>query len=293
MKIALVQFYNYHEEVLSPQIDFLLPDNKLFIFAPSAVLGNDYIKYYETKIHKKILLDIKVSGFLSIPIKIISIFVKYLQLYASVKSENCDMIIFNTINKPFHFILIKILFSLEEKIHIIHNAQLYLTKNRMAKLAIFKKNLFISQDVYNFYLSKNNGRASLSNFGWFSPALSEEIISTPSDNKLIDSKINVVIPGIVKDYRRNYAGLFSVLQGLKQDDMPFNIILLGKCDAQKQKEIIDLGLSRMITVFPEYIPGNEMLYYIKHADIVAFLIDPTIGENFQYYNRYKASGTSI
>jgi hypothetical protein len=293
MKIALVQFYNYHEEVLSPQIDFLLPDNELFIFVPPAVIDNDYIKYYKNKIHQKILFDIKISGILAIPVKVISILIKYFQLYGSLKKEMYDMIIFNTINKPFHLFIIKILFTRIKKIHIIHNAQLYLTKKYTAKLGMFKKNLFISQDVYDFYLSKTDELSTASNFGWFCPSLSEQVISIPKNTKLLDDKINIVIPGTVTDSRRNYTGLFSALQNFKQEDMPFNIILLGKCGAQRQKEISDLGLSRMITVFSEYIPGHEMLYYSKHADIIAFLIDSTIGENFQYYNRYKASGTSV
>jgi hypothetical protein len=35
-----------------------------------------------------------------------------------------------------------------------------------------------------------------------------------------------------------------------------------------------------------------MLRQIKNADAIAFLVDKTIGENNQLYNKYKASGTS-
>jgi hypothetical protein len=293
MKIALVQFYNYHEEVLSPQIDFLLPDNEVFVLAPQNVLNNDYISYYKNYIHSKMFFDVKLSGILTFPIKIIFTLIKYFQLYHSFKIEKYDTIIFNTITKPFHFFIIKTLFNRVTKIHIIHNAQLYLSKRMVAKLDIFKKNLFISQDVYNFYLSNRNGLPAPSNFGWFYPFLSEEIISHPKNNKLLNDKINIIIPGAVMDSRRNYTGLFSALKKIEQEDTPFNLLFLGKCDTKKQKEISDLGLNRIITVFSEYIPGNEMLYYIKYADIIAFLIDSSIGENFQFYNRYKASGTSI
>jgi hypothetical protein len=293
MKIALVQFYNYHEEVLSPQIDFLLPENKVFVFAPKNVLNNDYISYYKNSIQSKMLFDVKVSNTLTFFTKIISTFIKYFQLYHSFKIEKYETIIFNTITKPFHFFIIKILFNRVTKIHIIHNAQLYLSKKDAAKLNIFKKNLFLSKDVYNFYLSNRNEMSTSFNFGWFCPSLSEKIISLPQNNKLMDDKINIIIPGTVMNSRRNYTGLFYALKKIEQENTPFNILLLGKCDAKYQKEINNLGLNRIITVFSEYIPGNEMLYYIKYADIIAFLIDSSIGVNFQYYNRYKASGTSI
>jgi hypothetical protein len=41
------------------------------------------------------------------------------------------------------------------------------------------------------------------------------------------------------------------------------------------------------------VPGDEMLQTIKSADAIAFLVDKNIGDNYQLYNKYKASGTSV
>ncbi|MDR2194237.1 MAG: hypothetical protein LBP19_07205 [Treponema sp.] len=56
---------------------------------------------------------------------------------------------------------------------------------------------------------------------------------------------------------------------------------------------MNMGLSDFVKTYTEYVPAQEMLYYIKNADAIAFLIDKDIGENCYLYNKYKASGTSI
>jgi hypothetical protein len=68
---------------------------------------------------------------------------------------------------------------------------------------------------------------------------------------------------------------------------------LGKISPEHQKEIDRRGLGAIIKTYDKYVSGEEFLQTIKYADAVAFLIDKNIGNNYQLYNKFKASGTSV
>lgn len=296
MKIALVQFYSYHEEVLAPQIDYLLPDTDVYVAAPSVVFDNAYIKIFDNKIKRIEFSNKKYNekNILHFGYRLFSIINKYFQLNASVKKNDINLIIFNTINRAFHFFLINLFFLNIGKIHIIHNAQLYLTPKSVKKLAVFIKNLFISRDVYQNYIDSRKF-IDLSSFGWFFPnllCLTQKQNTGPSCN----DAITIVIPGSVDNSRRNYNGLYSSLKSaslvrLLTGNM-LNIILLGKITPEETNKIKEVGLDTIIKTYIEYVGGEEMLSTIQNADAVAFLVDRTIGENINLYNKYKASGTS-
>jgi hypothetical protein len=213
MRIALVQFYNYHEEVLAPQVDFLLPDNDVFIAAPASVFENYYIKIFDSYIKKIVFnnssYDVHKKRY--IIHRFISILIKYIRLFNQVKKQRIDLIVFNTITKAFHFTLIKFFFKKVEMVHIIHNAQNYTTEKAIRQLTIFKKNLFISYDVYNFYINNVCKNKNKSFFDWFLPTL---IKFTSQDDMDIFSEIIIVVPGSVDHGRRNYKGFFEAIMAI-------------------------------------------------------------------------------
>ncbi|MDR1074119.1 MAG: hypothetical protein LBL45_10675, partial [Treponema sp.] len=208
MNILLVQLYNYHEEVLAPQVDFLLPDNTVFVAAPESALQNYYIKTFDSRIKKIVFdgADYDVHKKRWIIHRFVSVLIKYIRLFKHVKKQRIDLIVFNTITKPFHFIFIKFLFGRIEKAHIIHNAQDYTTEEAMRPLNMFKKNLFISHDVYNFYTTNICTNKNKSLFGWFLPTLANFI---PQDDVETFSEIVIVVPGGVDNSRRNYKGFLA------------------------------------------------------------------------------------
>jgi hypothetical protein len=294
MKIALVQFYQYHEEILAPQINFLLPEHEIFLAAPQVIFKNDYILTFDRYIKKIVFNNNKYNKkIFGVPLRIISIVVKYIQLFSSVKKNGIEMIVFNTINKPFHFPFIKILFNKTKNIHIIHNAQLFKTEKSIRPLLFFKKNLFISFDVYNYFINNHTKNIDKSIFNWFFPCLNDFVPHGYDNNPgiLSEDKINIVIPGSVDDDRRNYNGLIRALDNIKDKELPFQIIFLGKISPKKRQLIEDKNLNHIIKTFAGYIPGTLMLFLMKNSDAAAFLVDKTI--NFQLYNTYKATGTSI
>jgi hypothetical protein len=294
VKIVLVQFYQYHEEVLAPQINFLLPDNELFVAAPGEVFKNDYISAFEPSIKKIVFSDKKYDKkSIHILFRILSIINKYIQLFFAVKKNNIEAIIFNTINKRFHICFIKILFGKTKNIHIIHNAQVFKTERAVNSLSLFKLNLFLSFDIYNYFINKHTGAVNNKKFDWFLPSLNNPVFyeDFPNDDILSGEKINIVIPGSVDDNRRNYNGLLNALDSIKDNNVPFQIIFLGKTPENKQRLINEKKLNHIVKTFADYVPGKLMLYLIKNSDAIAFLIDKTI--NCQIYNTYKATGTSI
>jgi hypothetical protein len=294
MKLVLVQFYQYHEEILAPQIDFLLPDNEVFVAAPPAVLEHDYIKIFNARISRIFFSDKKGNNKKTIYIfkRFLSILLKYIILSRAVKKNHIDLIVFNTLTKSFHFILINLFFKRKDKIHIIHNAQLFITRNSKRRLKTFRKNLFLSVDVYNYYIHNHNDNTFKCD--WFFPTLINLAGTGLSDNDIFsEDKINIIVPGSIDNKRRNYEGLFLALKKMEIENPNFQIFLLGKASSEIQRQIIDMKIDHIIKTFSEYIPGKVMLEYTKNADAAAFLIDPCIGGNHLIYNKYKITGTSV
>jgi hypothetical protein len=281
MKIALVQFYQYHEEVLAPQIDFLLPDNEIFVAAPKILFEHDYMLAFEKKIKKIVFNNKKYHNkIIYIPNRIISILFKYIKLFIAIQKHNIEIIIFNTINKPFHFLFIRTLFSKTKNIHIIHNAQMFKKERAIKSLLRFKKNLFISLDVYN-YFTNNHAQNNKLKFAWFFPGLNRFLHDCDGSKYISKNKINIVVPGSVDDNRRNYDGLINALDGIKEQELPFQIIFLGKTPEKKQRLIDAKKLNHIIKTFNDYVPGKLMLYLIK--GILKFLVQP---------DRIKQGGTN-
>ena len=293
MKIALVQFYEYHEEVLAPQISFLENDHNIFLAAPKTVFNNEYISFYRESFNSICFTEFKYLKSLVL-FRIISIINKYIFLYKNHRKYRFDLIVFNTITKNFHYSLIHFLFNKVKNIQIIHN--LYpLTKNNGKYLNRFFNNLFLSHDIHQNFVNSiaNANKETLSN--WFCPLLPINFISDyKSENIVFDnSVINIVIPGSVDERRRNYASLFEALKKyIYKKNLKFKIHLIGKISFTMIEKLKNYGIESLITYFTSYVSSKDMLYCIKNADAVVFLIDSKIGENYILYNNYKVSGTT-
>jgi len=295
MKIAIVQFYPYHEEVLVPQIDYLYNNHKLYIAAPESVFNNDYISHYKDKIHPIIYKNHtrKKIFFLT---RIFSILYKYIILLKYHKREIFDIIIFNTITYKFHYSIIKLFLKNVKKIQIMHNSQSFIIKNNINYLKLFFNNLIISYDAYSRFKNDINllFLPPSPPIDWFYPLLSLNIIKDKNNFNIIfdDSYINIVIPGSVDEKRRNYSSLFSALGKYKNKHaLKFKIYLLGKISSNIIEKLKNDGLCNIIYYYTEFISGYDMINCIKKADAVAFLLDSKLGENLHLYNNYKVSGT--
>lgn len=291
MNIAIVQFYSYHEEILSPQIEFLINHCNIFLAAPANVFENDYIKPYINLIHPILFKNHNYNkSKLKFILRIYSILKKYFILFLNNSKYKFDLIIFNTINKDFHYTIINCLFKNCKKIQIIHNSYNLNYNN----FKLFCNNIFLSHNIYE--KSKNEPKIINKhiNFAWFCPLLPLNLIENYKSNKIFfdPSLINIVIPGTVEAERRNYSSLFSALKKYKsKNELKFKIYLAGKINENMISVINNYKINHIITYFTEFISGKDMLYSIKNCDAVAFLIDSKLGDNFKYYNNYKVSGT--
>jgi hypothetical protein len=297
LKVALVQFYSYHEEVLAPQIDFLLPDHEVFVAAPPSVLANDYVSFFDARTRKIRFSDKRYNhhSAFDIPRRTLSILLKYLILYRAIKKHRIDLVVFNTLTRPFHFALICLFFRQNKMVHIVHNAQHFTEPRKIKTLSLFKKNLFISADVYRYYVKRHEEAAPYCD--WFLPCLSglapNPAVAKKPPPEDEDDKITIVIPGGVDEERRNFESFFNALKKTLPPPPPFEIILLGKITTEWKNQIDDMGLDSIVKYYTEYVPGEEMLKIISGADVIVFLIDNHIGENCRLYNRYKATGSSV
>ena len=293
MNIVLVQFYPYHEEVLAPQINFLHHDeHKLYIAAPESVFKNDYLinlKEYFVPVLFKNTYHRKFSFFF----RIFSILKKYKILFKYHNKYHFDMIIFNTITKNFHYYLINKYFKNIKKIQIIHNSY-PIIKNKGKYLKLFYMNLFLSRDIHKYFLESLNLDNDDNLTGWFCPLLSDDNINKKNISiNFNDSYINIVIPGVVNEERRNYNSLFNALEKYRNNThLKFKVYLLGKISKEMIDKLINKGINDLLTYYTEFVSGDDMLNCIKNADAVAFLLDSKLGDNFSYYNKNKVSGNT-
>ena len=291
MKIAIVQFYSYHEEVLAPQIDFLCHKYEVFLAAPESVFKNDYIFHLLDSVSPIIFRDIKKNKLFTLFNKL-SIIGKYQKLLNAHRQNNFDLVIFNTITKNFHYSLIKFYFKRLKKIQIIHNGKHFLKKNNLKFLNIFDNNLFLSQDIYKRFRETISPYSAPLN--WFCPLLSEKFVSHNKPGIAFDSQyINIAVPGSVNEKRRNYSSLFAALENYRNKPaLKFRIYLLGKISDRMLDKLKKHGIENIVFFYQKFISGCDMLNCIKNADAVAFLLDSGMGGSFHDYNNNKVSGTT-
>jgi hypothetical protein len=303
LNIALVQFYPYHEEVVGPQIDFLLRGNNLFLAAPKALFRNEYITAaapspppHNGRFKAIMFSDTKFpnSPFFA-PFRLLSITLKYLKLYAYHLYHRFDMIIFVTLTKDFHFLFIKLFFGKAEKIHIMHNADYFLSPRTAKFLRPFKKNLLLSETAFKRFSKETASSIDPEKVDWFCPLLTAGLASG-YQSAIMDTGgavINIVVPGGVDKSRRNYASLFRAAEQFKNSgNLKFKIYLLGKRGPEIRRFLRERGLDKIIITFDGYVPGGDMLYCVKNADAAAFLLDSKMEGNFSRYNTYKTSGAT-
>jgi hypothetical protein len=169
---------------------------------------------------------------------------------------------------------------------------MFKTKGSIRSLSFFKKNLFISEEVYTYFIDTHIKYVDKLKYDWFLPCLNNFVPPNYDDSGyLSENKINIIVPGSVDDNRRNYNGLIDALDAMKDKDLPFQILFLGKISIDKRRLIDDKKLNHVIKTFHDYVPGKLMLSLIKNSDAIAFLIDNTI--DIRVYNTYKATGTSV
>ena len=263
-KVLIVEFNNYHEEVILPQVEFLNAEKReVHLYINSDIMNKniDFKCSYINKIVAKNKFT-KLSSIFSI-------------LYY-IKKNQIDTVIFNTLNCKYVSILNIFLSKRLKKIAIVHNVD------------TFEKN---SLDLKNFFVLSENVLENVKqeyksqyNFNYFYPL----IYNMPTFNSYSNSKLKVVIPGLVEFSRRDYLGLLDILKDTTLNNIEF--IILGNIDKLDgpivYEKIQEYKLEKNIHVYHGFIPYNVYFNTLQTADLIMPLIHPNI-ENFEKYHTTK------
>ncbi|MFC1503836.1 hypothetical protein ACFL6D_00310 [Spirochaetota bacterium] len=304
--IALVQYTNQHEEVLAPQIEMLKGFCRVEVFAPESIFETDLLRALSSEYNKN-----KVYAPKHLLIKIIRRLVPFFfawTCYKKIRNKAADLavscVIFNTISSIYELCLIVFLFRKIPTIHIIHNMQHYAHMPRKHFLSYFKKNLFISKDVFDHTIRHCIREEEVHRYDHFLPILFDSFLSRKGTVGTIGGYtgkysintelINIGIVGSVDMKRRNYR---CAVESVKKANSSagrclYRIYIISRISSRVRNYIYKSGMYDSFVYFNDHIPYAEMFHLIKRIDLLAFMADRSVKNN-KYYNTYKITGTSV
>jgi len=269
VKILIIEFNDYHEEVILSQLNFL-----------DKVKNIDVHLFLNENLKKKINFN---KFFNNININFINSKNKWTKFMNIFKIKNyilqnkIDIVIFNTLEDKYSLILANFLKNIK-KIAIIHNVDIFLQNNLNKKMdAFFVLNETIYKNIKN---QKQNIHIS-----FFYP-LFEYTKNCQKINK--SNKLRIVIPGLIEFTRRDYLGLLDILKGVKLQNIEF--IILGNIDKLDgplvYNKIQEYKLTDCIKVYHGFIPYKEYFSVLLSADLIMPLIHPN-NLNYEKYHQTK------
>lgn len=264
-KVLLVEFNDFHEEVIVPQLEFLKNtkyDVHLFI--------NEQVK------SKNLDFDIDKINYIKGSNKYIkALYIIKILFY--IKNNNINIIIFNTLNSKYIEILNKILNNKLKKVAIVHNVDNFMQdKMDISNFMVLSENIF----TYTVALYEKKYH-----FGYFYPLIHNQkskcLIQKTSD------QFQIVIPGLIELSRRDYLGLIELIKNITLKNVHFIILgNISKLDGPEvYKKIEEYNIQKYFTIYKQFVPYEEYFSVLKNADLIMPLIHP----NTQNYQKYHIS----
>jgi hypothetical protein len=275
MKAALIEFNDFHDELLYSQLKFL-KDGKY----STTLIANEKLKN-QTDIYEG--LTEKVIFYEKSTLKRL---VKFIRIFILLFS--CDKIIFNTASSKIEIIILCLLLPKRiEKFGTLHNLNKISQSTSQKLISKGIKHYFVIND----YLLKSrflNGfqTKTYSFYPIFFPydTMQEEL------NKS-ENEIWFCIPGSVSSKRRDYQSVLEVAKQLKGNNK-LKFIFLGKISKSNKehseflKFIQENGLENLFLLFDSFIDNNLFHTYLHKSD---FLFQP-MNETHSQYVEQKTSG---
>lgn len=272
-KIALIECYPYHTELLYSQVLFLKSSGFDFSLV-SDIRNKEKLKDFDVDL---ILFDFK-------KLKSLWLFRKY------ILKSHFSHLIFNTAQG--NIILKLMLLPFPSKIKFLgtlHNVNKIRTSFGQKIISKKIKNYFVLADyMKNNFPKEKKLKCEQVNFAYFYEDKQIEI------DKEKDS-VWIAIPGSIEYKRREYEFLIDLTL---KDNFPKNVkfVLLG--DATKCQgpmfidKIKEKGVEDHFIWFENFIPENVFNFYMEKVDFLLPLIHPTTLCASDYL-QYKISGTFL
>lgn len=272
-KIALIELNNFHEHVLVPQLGFYKDKNiDVYLFLNCKLKEKHVIDH---SLVKKVYYINTYNPY----IKIVDIIIKAIIF----RFLNFEKVLFNTYStiytKLFYFIGGKC----KDDTAIIHNVEEYIDSKYK-----FKNIFLLSSTVYKHTQSKLSNQ----NMEYFYPLFRD--IKANYIPKIVNSKIEVCIPGNVEYSRRDYKGLVDLIS--KSDINNVKFIILGNCNSIDGPDFCDYirekGMEEYFEIFNGFIPYDSFVSKLSNCDLIMPLIHPSV-KNFNFYHETKMSSSFI
>ncbi len=289
--ICVVELSTSHDNDAYAQMELLREHFDVHVIAPPQLLKMDLFLATSQLYSAKPLDELDVSNrlirFIRLPFAM-----WHIRKYClRVKAE---AIVFNTTFTWGDLLLIIMLFPRRKTFQIVHNYQRFLNPVSFRFFKWFKNNLVLSEEVFD-YINKTHDTAG--KLSYFLPIFFKSFMVTCPERqpqwKGERALFNLGVFGNIDQRRRNYKGLIDAVVRIKSNGerINFRIHLIGSASLEFMEEIRQKGLEDVIGVYG-FCSFKDMFALAENMDLVFFLIDSEV-DNFQYYNKYKVSGTSV
>jgi len=262
VKIALIEFNDFHEEVLFSQLDFLA--------------GSDIEEIHLLTNKKLVEKGLKPGkDVIFAPFEFNSYFDRIkalIKVFFYIHKNKIDVVVFNSLENIYVKLILKIL--RKRKIFCIaHNLDRFV-EYKESNAAYFVLNKTLLSYIKNNYRVEAN---------YFYP-----LIKTP-ERKRHQSRenIRIVIPGLVELSRRDYLGW---LEAIKNPPKNIEFVLLGNIRKNDGPLVLSgirkYKLEKIVRYYETFVPYKEYFDVLQSADLILPLIHPNV-ENFYNYHFSK------
>ena len=265
-KILIIEFNDFHEEVLLSQVNYLKnnKDIKIYLYI------NEKLK---SKLNfEKFNINICYINSKNRFTKIFSIF----KILKVIKKEKIDHIVFNTF-ESIYVLLIKSFLKNQKKFFIVHNVDKFKCKG--------KKNsqFLVLNETLKKYTIKNYNKC---NFDYFYPLIIVNELNNLNNKK--KTEIKIIIPGLVELNRRDYLGFLKLINNVDLDNIKFVFLgnILKNDGPLVYKKLKECDLLKKVKVYKNFVPYEEYFREIANSDLIMPLIHPGV-KNFEKYHYAK------
>jgi len=274
-KVALIEFYPYHFELIHSQLLFLKADNysPLFICDKQNSANLEILK----KIAPIITYDFERIG---------SLF----KLWQFLLKSHINYVVFNTAqgNRMVKFSLLP--FPKKVKfLGILHNTNKLNTSFGQKIINRKIKSYYVLASYMQKFFPKKKSVKSVHINCAYPPKFKNSTIQKPKN------EIWLGIPGSIEYKRRDYDFLLK-LAADKLLPNNVKIVLLGNASKYEGpvllKRIEELGIEQRFILFNHYVPDELFHYYMEALDFLLPLIHP-MTLSASAYLKHKVSGTFI
>lgn len=274
-KVALIEFYPFHSELLYSQLLFLYKSD----CTPILICNKDNGIDFETI---KSLTTIKTYDFQK-PYSL-------LKVWYFLLSSKINRVVFNTAQGPSVLKFSLLPFPKRIKFSgILHNTNKLNSSFGQKIISKRVKSYLVLASYMKAYFPEKKGLSSIHINCAYAPSFNNSGIIKP------ENEVWIGVPGSIKYKRRDYDFLLELVSDTSFPDN-IKIVLLGNASKHEGPTFInkikELGLEQKFIVFNNFVPDSQFQSYMKTFDFLFPLIHPST-PSADAYLKYKASGTFI